>query len=337
MKATVSSVLASSISAVVRAASSISVQALNVVIERAQVSTAITAGYAISTVSRVIPETQVVYVLAAASAFVDNEQWWKRYQDAVAITELAAIGISKPLTDQAVISELKSIGFNRPLNDSITTTDDLIITLIFIREVFDTVSATDELKSVNVSKALADSIFASEQKNFSFSKALSDTANTSELKRLSFSKPVSDSVSVSESSMASFAKATTDSVTTSESSARSVSKKLTDTTAITEAKSFVLQKPLSDTVLASEVFSKIVDYNRLFADSATISDQQSLTLSILVTDIASLADSQSMIYEKSITGDVVTAIDSIVEIVITTGATQLINSFPLNYFTLNGP
>tara|TARA_R110000772_G_scaffold3256_3_gene11760 strand:+ start:2543 stop:3556 length:1014 start_codon:yes stop_codon:yes gene_type:complete len=337
MKATVSSVLASSISAAVRAASSISVQALNVVIERAQVSTAITAGYAISTVSRVIPETQVGYILAAASAFTDNEQWWKRYQDAVAITELAAISISKPLADQAVISESKAIGFDKPLDDSIEVTESLIITLIFIREVFDTVSATDELKSVDVSKALVDSIFATEQKNFSFSKSLSDTASIAELKRISFSKPVSDTVSMSESSRASLAKATTDSVTTSESSARSVSKNLTDTTAITEAKSFVLQKALSDTTLISEALSKIVDYNRLFADSATMSDQQSLALSVLITDIMSLTDSQSMLYEKSITGDVVTPVDSIVSIVITSGATQLMNSFPLNYFTLNGP
>jgi len=73
-----------------------------------------------------------------------------------------------------------------------------------------------------------------------------------------------------------------------------------------------------------------------FTDTATVTEALVSSFSKSLQDSATPSDSPAWHFYKA-ASDSVTVTDSIISIIIVSGATQLVNSFPLNVFTLNGP
>lgn len=336
-RVTVSSVLASALSAEVEVVSSISVEAINVVVERVLVQTAVAAGYATATVSRVIPEALVEYVLADATAFLDELQRWKKFQETVNANDIAAISVSKSLTESVGVTDSPAIDVSKSLTDSVSVNETLIITLIFIRNFADSVTATDSIQFINTVKGLSDNVATTETTVKDFSKALADQATLTDDAALSTSKALADSVSPYDDSFWAFAKALADGVDASDALNNIVfDKVLSDSASITEAKAIDVSKPLTDAVSLSDLFDRQVQYSRSFTDTATVTEALVSSFSKSLQDSATPSDSPAWHFYKA-ASDSVTVTDSIISIIIVSGATQLVNSFPLNVFTLNGP
>lgn len=336
-RVTVSSVLASALSAEVEVVSSISVEAINVVVERVLVQTAVAAGYATATVSRVIPEALVEYVLAEATAFLDELQRWKKFRETVGASDIAAISVSKALTDSVGTDDSAAVDVSKSLTDSVSVTDTLVVTIIFIRNLADSVTTTDSIQFINTVKGLADNVATTESTVKDFSKALADQATLADAAALLMSKPFTDSVTPSDDSYWSYVKALSDAVDAADALDNIVfDKSLSDSASITEAKAIDVSKALTDAVLPTDFFIRVVQYNRLFTDTATVTEALSNSFGKSLQDSATPSDTPAWHFYKA-ASDSVTVTDSIISIVIVSGATQLVNSFPLNVFTLNGP
>ena len=336
-RVTVSSVLASALSAEVEVVSSISVEAINVVVERVLVQTAVAAGYATATVSRVIPEALVEYVLAEATAFLDELQRWKKFRETVGASDIAAISVSKALTDSVGTDDSAAVDVSKSLTDSVSVTETLVVTIIFIRNLADSVTTTDSIQFINTVKGLADNVATTESTVKDFSKALADQATLADAAALLMSKPFTDSVTPSDDSYWSYVKALSDAVDAADALDNIVfDKSLSDSASITEAKAIDVSKALTDAVLPTDFFFRVVQYNRLFTDTATVTEALSNSFSKSLQDSATPSDTPAWHFYKA-ASDSVTVTDSIISIVIVSGATQLVNSFPLNVFTLNGP
>lgn len=336
-RVTVSSVLASALSAEVEVVSSISVEAINVVVERVLVQTAVAAGYATATVSRVIPEALVEYVLADATAFLDELQRWKKFRETVGANDIASISVTKTLTDSVGTDDSAAVDVSKSLTDSVGVTDALVVTIIFIRNLADSVTTTDSIQFINTAKNLTDNVVTTESTVKDFSKALEDQATLTEAAALLMSKPFTDSVTPSDDSFWSYVKALSDAVDAADALDNIVfDKVLSDSASITEAKAIDVSKSLTDAVLPTDFFSRVVQYSRLFTDTATVTEALSNSFSKSLQDSATPSDTPAWHFYKA-TSDSVTVTDSITSIVIVSGATQLVNSFPLNVFTLNGP
>ena len=337
-RVTVSSVLASALSAEVEVVSSISVEAINVVVERVLVQSAVAAGYATATVSRVIPEALVEYVIAEATAYLDEEGWWKKFKDTVEATDLIAVSVSKTLTDSTTgATDSATLDVGKGLSDSVSVTESITVTLVILRDFFETVTATDAVQSIDMAKALTDTATATEAAQKDFSKALTDQATLTDAAALLMSKPLADSVTPSDDSYWSYVKALSDAVDAADAIASfDISKSLLDSISATEAKAIDLSKPLSDSVSPTDLFARVVTFNRTFTDTAVVTEALNHAFSKSLQDSATPSESAAIAFTKAAT-DSVTVTDSIISIVIVSGATQLVNSFPLNVFTLNGP
>jgi hypothetical protein len=336
-RVTVSSVLASALSAEVEVVSSISVEAINVVVERVLVQTAVAAGYATATVSRVIPEALVEYVLADATAFLDELQRWKKFRETVGASDIAAISVNKAFTDSVGTDDSAAVDASKSLSDSVSVTETLVVTIIFIRNFADSVTTTDSIQFINTVKKLTDNVATTESTVKDFSKALADQATLTDAAALLMSKPLTDSVSHYDDSFWAFAKALADGVDASDALNNIVfDKVLSDSASITEAKAIDVSKPLTDAVIPSDFFTRTVQYSRSFTDTATVTEALSNSFGKSLQDSAAPSDNSAWYFYKA-ASDSVTVTDSIISIVIVSGATQLINSFPLNVFTLNGP
>lgn len=334
---TVQSVLASAIAAEIEVVSSISVEAINVVVERVLVQTAVAAGYATATVSRTVPEAVVDYVLAFATPYLDEEGWYKKFRDEVTVTDLAAVHISKGASDQVGTSDEATLDVSKGLSDSVGVTDNLVVTIIYIRNLADTATVSEQITAINTVKGLADSVAATESLVKDFSKALSEQVSIADAAALLMSKPLADSVVPSDSSFWSIVKALSEAVDASDALDNIVfDKVLSDSVSTTDAKAIDLDKPLSDSVSVADLFNRTVVFDRTFTDTATTSEFVTYSFEKYLQDSATPSDAASLHLTK-VASDTVTATDAITSIVIVSGATQLVNSFPLNVFTLNGP
>ena len=139
MRAAVSSVVASSIAVETKPDVSISVEAINVIAqsEKARASVAVVLG-ASSTVYQ-LPVSAIDYILIDAATALDEEGWYKLFQDATVVLDQAAIDFAKGLAESVSASDDPALELQKALSDSVSVGDSIQILILILRTFADTV------------------------------------------------------------------------------------------------------------------------------------------------------------------------------------------------------
>ena len=173
-------------------------------------------------VTRVIPVSEVAYILLAVGAYLDTTGRFKYTTDVFSVADAAALNTGKTVDpDTFGLSDTYVLGTDKGLADSAPVTDSVVTVLIFIRDLADTVTPADA-KSLLIAPAYSDSISTTEAQVFSISKALADSFALNDLSDVAgptwdFSDYTNNAVSTSDSTVITQDKGYTDSLSTADS------------------------------------------------------------------------------------------------------------------------
>lgn len=183
---------------------------------------------------------------------------------------------SKALQDTATVSDLPALGFSKPAQESFSTSDVFQKVTAFSRQFAETQSLSD-VASAFVGKAASDSatVIDTLQRTVSYSRAPSDSVTFADLANADVGKGVSDSTTVAEvlQRTVAYSRAFTDSAALSEQIALSPSKALTDSAS------------LAENLQIEAAFA------RTFADAVSFAEQTVAAFGQNLTDAASITES----------------------------------------------
>lgn len=172
--------------------------------------------------TRVIPVSEVAYILLAVGAYLDTTGRFKYTTDVFSIADAAALSTSKTAdADVFSVVDTPAITTAKGLADSAPVTDSVVTVLIFIRTFADTTSLADA-KTLLISPTYSDSVGTSETLTRTFSKALADTFALNDLSDVAgptwdFSDYTNNAVSTSDSTVITQDKGYSDSLSTADS------------------------------------------------------------------------------------------------------------------------
>lgn len=335
MAVTVSSVQASAVVSEVKAASSITVQAVNVYLEAVKADVSVLAAVGSATVSYVFPTTVVDAAVAQASAYLDEAGWFKLYMDTISATEVFHYLMTKSFNDPAGLTDAVAKETTKELTEAVSFSDNIVITIIILRSFFDTFGVTD-YQVLDVAKSLEDSVSYAETLLRDVDKTLNDIASVSDAPAKSITKPFADSLTSTDSSTRLVNKAAVDVVSTSDDKTFDVAKSRSDSISVTDSPSKDHTKLFVDSFFSSDAFTRVVNYNRNPNDAVLVTEALSKQFSRPLADSASISDADSRHFYKNVVGDSVSFSESF-SYVIVGAESQLLNTYPLNTFTLNGP
>ncbi len=182
----------------------------------------------------------------------------------------------------------------------------------------ETISPTDIL-FFNMSKAASDSISVSDNVDLAVEKTLGDSFGMTDVivVTIIILRSFADAVSISDSQIIDVEKPLSDSVSTTESLAKDADKSLSDSASIGDYDAKLITKPLSDSLTIQDQYSSVINYARAFVDTTTTSEVIDKVFIKSISDSASFPD------------------NLVIQIIPV--SPQLLNTYVLNYFTLNGP
>jgi hypothetical protein len=334
MRAAVSSVVASSIVSETRPDVSISVEAISVIAQSDRIRTAVASVVGAASAVYQIPASAIDYIEIDVATALDEEGWYKLYQDSAVILDQKAIDFAKQLLDQALATDDPALHLEKALDDSVSTADAVTILIIILRTFADTASTSDD-SSFSLAKALADVATTVDAKAVDFEKARSDAVTALDVALRSVSKGLADAAAANDVNAIAFAKAASDSATTADVAARDVSKVLSDSTALADSALLDFAKALSDLQPAADALSRVVDWYRDFNDAPITSDALEVAFSKALADTYGATDAAQLSLSKALVDSVSTA-DSL-SYQIQSASPQLLNTYVLNFFVLNGP
>jgi hypothetical protein len=172
--------------------------------------------------TRVIPVSEVAYILLAVGAYLDTTGRFKYTTDVFSIADAAALNTGKAADpDSFSVSDDYVLGTGKGLSDSAPITDNIVTVLIFIRNFADTTSLADA-KTLLVAPAYSDSVSTSEAQVFSISKALADSFALNDLSDVAgptwdFSDYTNNAVSTADSAVIAQDKGFSDSLSQADS------------------------------------------------------------------------------------------------------------------------
>ena len=216
-----------------------------------------------------------------------------------------------------------------------------------------------DLASVEVQKGITDSLAGfTDSQILEVQKGLSDTLSFSETVDilLIIVRDFADSFAVSDLAVLTIEKPVADSVSLTDLVTTAFDSGKADTFSLADASAVDVTKPVTDTVSLSDVFSKVVTYSRIFADSFSVDDQATVdaiskqtdstkTNVFSLTDISTLsfdkevadsfsfAESQVFPVDKSLTDSF--SFSESVTVTILGGSSSVLNASALNTFTFN--
>jgi hypothetical protein len=173
-------------------------------------------------ITRVIPVSEVAYILLAVGAYLDTTGRFKYTTDVVSTADVTAFSTSKVADpDYFSVPDAYALDTGKGLADTAPVTDSVVTVLIFIRNFADTATPADA-KSLLIAPAYSDSVSTTETKVFSISKALADSFALNDLSDVAgptwdFSDYTNNAVSTSDSTVITQDKGYTDSLSTADS------------------------------------------------------------------------------------------------------------------------
>lgn len=218
------------------------------------------------------------------------------------LSEVASILFERPVSDSFSIGDTDpAFVFNKNPSDTVGITESIFLLIIIVRDFTDAATISETI-SLAVDLLPSDLITVSENKIYSLDKGLSDTALIGEQAALNITLPRADSFSVSESfsKVTTFSRSFSDSFTLDDfTDVAAVSKEVngnkTNIFSIEEDHAMSLSKGLSDSFGPTELLAISLDYT--LSDSASVGESISINL--------------------------------------VSGASSILNTSPINGFTLN--
>lgn len=217
-----------------------------------------------------------------------NRYWRDGSRGNVDMSDNIALNPIKNFADPVSASESMFIHFNAVRTDGVTVTDALVATIIFIRDVTDSVTPTDavvlapslakadttfvsEAYALSVSKVpTVDTVNMSDDTIISVSYVLSDIATPTEVLAKDTSNLYADTTSLSDDIAKSTNSGLADGATAAEDLVKAMSVAREDSAAVVDAPAKDISKPASETLTITEALAKNI--STLEADAATISE-----------------------------------------------------------------
>lgn len=187
-----------------------------------------------------------------------------------------------------VSASLDALGRNPFITDGFVVTDSVAIEAL--KNLFEQVSVSDEIQSIDVDKALFDSATVTESIHvfLTIVRNFADSVGTSDTQVIDFVKNLSDSVSTLDAKFLTVGKALSDSIGTSEKQVFGVDKVLTNSAHVLDAKFFAVYKLLTDAISTSDTQSLVVD--KLLFEVINTSDAHVFDISKLLSDGVAMND-----------------------------------------------
>jgi hypothetical protein len=174
-------------------------------------------------VSRVVPVSQVDYVLLVVAASLDTSGRYRYLTDAFSVVDNISFSLSKNLTDSfSVADAAPTFVTTKPFADSVSFTELFSAILIFLRDFTDTQGFSDA-SNWAMEKPLADTVIYTDTKSFVLTRtftdgfAMNDSFDLGDGAVYSFTKSINNVVFLSDSFSQIITKTVADSVTMSDS------------------------------------------------------------------------------------------------------------------------
>ena len=218
------------------------------------------------------------------------------------LSEVAAILFERPVSDSFSMGDTgPTFVFNKNPSDSVGVTESIALLITIVRDFTESLTVS-EAAALSVNQEKTDSFAVSESQAYNLDKGLSDTALVGEQAALSTSLASTDSLSMSESlsRVTTFNRSFSDSFTLDDFTdvdavAKQVNGNKTNIFSMTEDHAMSLSKGLSDSFAPTELLAISLDYT--LSDSASVGESISINL--------------------------------------VSGASSVLNTSPINGFTLN--
>lgn len=216
----------------------------------------------------------------------------------------------KTLTDDSELADDAVWAFNKALSDNPVTSD--VNVLHFYKGLADAVSLL-EVQELSFYKPLSDASEISDAQTNAVGKNVSDVSNVAEDDYKAFSKAVTEAPALlSDDDVLSFFKNTQDQADFTDDETLAFAKFLTDTVGVTDdidGAASILDdqemqyfKNTTDVSTATDIFVRVVAYVRSYSDTATLSDDNYISLDKPITDNPSFTDFNRTDFGK-LTGD----------------------------------
>lgn len=196
----------------------------------------------------------------------------------------ARVSVSKP--SYAAVPSYQLIQTNTGYRDLVTLTSylrpfmrDVVLDPdsknLYFRTPADNLIELSEAATLNVGKSFADQLSGfTDVETKAVDKAVTDTTWIIEEITILFEilRRFDDSISFSDESSFSYGSNQTETLNISEASSFDISKPASDSLSVSEASSIQFSRPAADSVSLAESLSRVVTFNRSFADAFTLDD-----------------------------------------------------------------
>lgn len=209
----------------------------------------------VPTVESSQPKFTTSVISMAAAAVLDSSGLTRKIYDVQNVSEALELAFGKVLADTVTAEQQLAILARKRLFDSVSTSDSVVATLVFIRDFFDSVTPTDT-PALQFSRPLASSVALSDRRVVGVGKVLADSITAvAGAPVLQFGKTLTDAISFTEQTSYAFSKVfDQDTVSFSEAVSSAVSKVLADSIGSTEQTSYAFNKVLADGVGINDHF-----------------------------------------------------------------------------------
>jgi hypothetical protein len=212
--------------------------------------------------------------------------------DSILVGDLTFKTTTKGLTDTATPFDVFRKNVSKVLSDNVSLTDNIVLTLVFIRSFSETVQIIEspalsfvngpisdtatpqDLAAKTISKSFADSITVTDALTFSISLALAENPTLAD----SFTYVVEKEKLLDDGS------------SVGDAYAQEFQKVLADGSSVVDAATLVITKNLSDTITLTDNISK--EFSTAFAETTTLTDllNKFLVIEQLLDDTSSVTD-----------------------------------------------
>ena len=253
-------------------------------------------------VTTAVAASSVAYISMVTNARLDTTGLFTLVMDTVTMLDGTRFTLARPLSDSFVLADSHRVEFEKSLvGDSITLSDSLAKTLIFIRSFTDTQGLTDSVR-YTMAKAAVDAVAMADTKRISTTKPLADGTTMVDVVTRLTAKALVESVSLADVRTMSIDKLRQDAVTIADAAIRSVQKALADTVTTSENRTYVFSKLIADGFAMNDSFDTgdglLYSFAKGISNVTIVSDAASRVVTKATADTASLSDSGSLISQS---------------------------------------
>jgi hypothetical protein len=208
--------------------------------------------------------SKIAYIELTASAYLDTSGRFRYIEESVVATDGTAFLLSKPFASAVETSDDQVWDFEKSLESEISTEDSILVTIIFIRELFETATLSDATV-LTLAKAAVDSVAMSSSLTRDFTKSVTDVQAVVDAAAKNVAKALAHSVAASDVTTLSYSKLLASAAETADDVVRNIVKGLAETPSFTDTRVYSFSKSLTDGVAMNDGFGAADGLDFVFA------------------------------------------------------------------------